>query len=79
MKMATAAQVQTLSVNGGVDTAAGSGAMQQVAVGKFSYTLAQTRGATYIGGVPVAELALIYLDPTGLAGRSVNAGLRRGL
>lgn len=76
IKNATAAQVETLSVNGGAQAAAGGGALQQATVGKFSYTLAQAQGRASVMGLPLSALALMYLEPTGMLARSVNAGAR---
>lgn len=75
VKKATAAQVETMFAQGGIDTVTGNGAgaaMQSVGLGRFSYSSGASAGMQMINGIPLSPLVNTYLAPTGLLYRGMQ-------
>lgn len=66
VKKSVAEQVQTIIQNGGETVLAGQ-ELASVGIGKFNYSVSPaSSGTVMIGGVPVSQMVIIYLAPTGL-------------
>lgn len=70
VKKATAAQLEMMYIQGGLDTVTGDGGAVSAGIGKFAY---QRQNVTqYAAGVPLSPLVGNYLLMTGLMYRGLN-------